>query len=229
MNRTLQQVLVNLSHGWSFFVWGFALLCVIAGIFAQRYLNRSRASGDVVKLRRAKTAYALAISCFVVSIVALGLSIAHVGCSYTHSEEIKCRSNLKQLALAIQLYAQDYDERMPPAKRWAELISPKYASPDSLKCPSATTPFSFGMNAAVAGASWSELANEDYTKIPVLFEADAPVLSFSGGMKDVAKFRHTGRSNITFMDGHDKIYPYTLLDTLAWKPKIESPAQKSKP
>jgi len=228
MNRTLQQVLVNLSHGWSFFVWGFALLCVIAGISAQRYLNRSRASGDVVKLRRAKTAYALAASCFVVSIVAVGLSILHVGCSYKLQDEHKCRSNLKQLALAIHLYAQDYDERMPPAKRWAELTSPKYVSADSLKCPSATTPFSFGMNAAVAGASWSELANEDYTKIPVLFEADAPVLSFSGGMKDVAKFRHAGRSNITFMDGHDKIYPYTLLDTLAWKPKIELPVQKSK-
>lgn len=41
-----------------------------------------------------------------------------------------CRANLRQLALAVCIYAEDYDEVLPPAPSWCDgVLSYTYARP----------------------------------------------------------------------------------------------------
>ncbi|BCM93739.1 hypothetical protein IAD21_05630 [Abditibacteriota bacterium] len=52
-----------------------------------------------------------------------------------------CQSNLKQLGLALQMYSQDFDERMMPAQsdtlRWPQLLAPYTKARGFVFCPSA--------------------------------------------------------------------------------------------
>ncbi|GAB4469323.1 MAG: hypothetical protein OHK0029_41920 [Armatimonadaceae bacterium] len=53
-----------------------------------------------------------------------------------------CQSNLKQLGLALAMYAQDYDERMMPAQigagsRWPQLLAPYVRLRAFVLCPTA--------------------------------------------------------------------------------------------
>jgi prepilin-type N-terminal cleavage/methylation domain-containing protein/prepilin-type processing-associated H-X9-DG protein len=43
------------------------------------------------------------------------------------ARQASCQSNLKQLSLAVMMYAQDYDESMPPAYYYGPNWSPEYA------------------------------------------------------------------------------------------------------
>lgn len=55
--------------------------------------------------------------------------------------------------------------------------------------------------------------------IVLLFEADAPIRSYSGGLIDVTKERHYGYSNIAFVDGHVKKFNAIGLQALVWLPE----------
>lgn len=46
-----------------------------------------------------------------------------------------CRSNLKQFALAIKLYANDNDDRLPPHEKWNELLTPYLPDYKKIICP----------------------------------------------------------------------------------------------
>jgi prepilin-type N-terminal cleavage/methylation domain-containing protein/prepilin-type processing-associated H-X9-DG protein len=61
------------------------------------------------------------------------------------ARQTTCLSNLKQLGTAAQMYAQDYEERLPGTELgegeaeyfWGELLAPYTKSRDLLNCPSA--------------------------------------------------------------------------------------------
>ena len=47
----------------------------------------------------------------------------------------QCQSQLKQIGLAVAQYTQDYDERMPPARRWEDVLYPYARSEALYTCP----------------------------------------------------------------------------------------------
>ncbi|RYG63105.1 hypothetical protein EON80_21850 [bacterium] len=48
-----------------------------------------------------------------------------------------CRKNLKELHLALMMYSQDYDEFLPPAEKWSDVLEPYVPNKAIFNCPSA--------------------------------------------------------------------------------------------
>ncbi|MGD9495617.1 MAG: hypothetical protein AB7Y46_04835 [Armatimonadota bacterium] len=57
-----------------------------------------------------------------------------------------CASNLKQLGLAMLMYAQDYDERLPIADRWCGATYPYIRNREIHHCPADDAAFSYAFN-----------------------------------------------------------------------------------
>lgn len=214
MSEHTDLFLAGLSHRWSGHVLAATVLSGIAVYAAGLILARCRAGGDVRRIRLAKAGRAVCVVLFVLSLPVLGISVLHLGCAGLKGHATQCMSNVKQLATAALTYSQDYDERFPPAARWSEAIVPAItksqagasSSPsepaDVFGCPAADTPASYGMNAAIGSASPASFAAPQETAL--LFDADAPTRSFSGGERDVAWERHSESPYIGFVDGHAK-------------------------
>lgn len=242
MNHTLQHFLVGLSHAWSPFVWLSLAIFVVLTYRAKRSLNqaltrvqevtlqrlRSPEAGSTdemwkeafqIALQRAKRVYGTYIFLILTHLFVLGVAMLHLGCVNEMRESTVCKRNLISLGNNMGLYSQDYDEHLPPAKGWFEALSTRDKSLQDalLHCPSAISPFSYGMNQAVGGLSYSDLLNLE--KTPLLFEADAPRRSFVGGEHDVALSRHSGMTNIFYPSMGVRPILSTALNSLNWKPK----------
>lgn len=71
------------------------------------------------------------------------------------ARQASCASNEKQIALAILMYAQDYDERLPieffgwttTPPTWREIVAPYIKNIQIFQCPSESTwQYSYGMD-----------------------------------------------------------------------------------
>ncbi len=104
-----------------------------------------------------------------------------------------CLSNSKQLALAWQMYVQDYDENIPPyalrrtsppwpsagwGERWQALIQPYLKNAQILTCPSdASATLSYGYNGYyLVNTAWSYTANSADTLAEITHPAETIVL-----------------------------------------------------
>jgi prepilin-type processing-associated H-X9-DG protein len=114
----------------------------------------------------------------------------------------RCMSNLKALASAQLMYANDYRDQLPIASQWGDLIRP-YVKPDEYRCPSIPKGQGFGyaMNVRLSRQKVSRLTMP--SQIPLLYDssnlawnAHDPVTSLPNPP------RHIRLNNIAFADGH---------------------------
>jgi len=133
-----------------------------------------------------------------------------------------CVINLKQLALAHQMYAEDWNGRLPRAGDWVGALAPYVEHNTHLfVCPaderhqrqtSGGFETSYTMNELCGGRDIAAF--------------DAPgetVLMFDGtalcGGHDDAAFRHTDVLNVSFVDGHCKmLVDKSSFEQLRWEP-----------
>lgn len=145
-----------------------------------------------------------------------------------------CQSNEKQLALGVLLYAQDFDETLPPTQAvdgtlWPDLINPYVKNAQLRVCPDdSNAANSYGLN---------EIAFVDFTdpvhppaQILASFQTSSDTIMLGevgtaddfltprenafkltvpdGDLNDPADARpaarHAARANLAFMDGHVK-------------------------
>ncbi len=145
-----------------------------------------------------------------------------------------CQSNEKQLALGVLLYAQDFDEALPPTQAadgtlWPDSINPFVRNTQIRECPDDTGEAnSYGLNelafvdltdpgpppvqtlAALQTPSETVMLgeigteNDLATPRPNAFKLTAP----GGTLNDTADARpadrHVARVNVAWMDGHVK-------------------------
>lgn len=119
-----------------------------------------------------------------------------------------CLQNLGLLSSGIAEYTQDYDGKLPPPDRWADLIRPDITTngssyqkdepgEDIWHCPTASTPFSYSLNTGVSRS------NATLNPSVELFESDAKVRNACGGKQMLVNHpRHGGSDNYLFTDGH---------------------------
>ena len=150
-----------------------------------------------------------------------------------------CQSNQKQIALAFLVYAQDYDDRLPPVTSssagWASLVRPYAKSWWLWDCPStptnsgATTDYFFNGRLARYPTSRIVLPN----KTLLLGEGDdgcrasAELRSFPLAAlrnKKSPAWRHREGANYAFTDGHVKWFkPEDLESHIKWNPRHIAP------
>jgi hypothetical protein len=115
-----------------------------------------------------------------------------------------CLSNLKQMSLAMQMYAQDYDDRLPRRVDWMDALGPYIKAEPVFHCPSVQaegqTSYGYAFNSALAGQKRSKLPR--LARTPALYDssdlsrnASDPVTSLPNPP------RHLGNI-IGYADGH---------------------------
>jgi hypothetical protein len=100
----------------------------------------------------------------------------------------RCLSNAKQVALAALMYAQDYDERLPPMKSAAQtqnLLNPYLKNKTLFTCPATQKPYVF--NTRLSGMNTAKIAKPAST--PLFCDAQA---------------HGDGKWTVAYTDGHVK-------------------------
>src|SRR5688500_10546015 len=63
----------------------------------------------------------------------------------------RCAPGLRNLATALELYAQDYDGRLPRAGVWQAAVEPYHRVPEWAGCPAAGGRAGYAFNSALSG------------------------------------------------------------------------------
>jgi len=118
----------------------------------------------------------------------------------------KCMDNLKALALAQQLYANDHNDQLPIASQWGDLIRPYVKTPDQYRCPSIPQGQGFGyaMNVRLSRQKVSRLTTPG--QVPLLYDSSNLAWNAHDPLTSLPNPpRHMRRvNNIAFADGHVK-------------------------
>ncbi|HVT12655.1 MAG TPA: hypothetical protein VHE55_10340 [Fimbriimonadaceae bacterium] len=105
------------------------------------------------------------------------------------------------------MYAQDFDDRLPPSRQWRTASVDYYRNafyPDDrqLRCPDAKSPWTYAMNSALSKLGTGSMTHPETTAL--IFDADSQVPDAYGG-RDMFRLRHSGLGTVSFADGHAKL------------------------
>jgi prepilin-type processing-associated H-X9-DG protein len=169
------------------------------------------------------------------AVLGAGVALPVLTKARERAHEATCMNNMKQLAAAMMMYAQDWDGKLPPANRWRDAIKAYVKNDGVFRCPSdpdKTHLCSYAMNRRLSGQPINRFRNPG--SIVLLFEsvdtAENPN-SFGEGLV----LRHNGKGCFAFLDGHVELKepPIDLgpEPKPAVPPKTKPPAviQKPKP
>lgn len=139
------------------------------------------------------------------------------------ARQISSLSNLKQISLAMIMYAQDYDEHYPPAARWVDAITPYLTAGlhtheerqrviDSVfHDPSApkSQKWSYAFNSNLSGLTLAQMDSPATTVL--LFESNANTKNAADTGESIPRpGRHSGGTDYALADGHCLWVPDTL-------------------
>jgi prepilin-type processing-associated H-X9-DG protein len=114
-----------------------------------------------------------------------------------------CQSNLKQISLAVLMYCQDYDERLPMSHNWTDATYAYVRNQSLHYCPSAPSQYGYAYNANLGGREMVKIRAP--AELVALFESTAGRANAADGGTSLARpGRHSGGDNIGFVDGHVK-------------------------
>jgi len=202
--------------------------------------------GPTGAVRRPRGGFTLIELLVVIGIIAILSAILFPVFSRARAKgrETTCRSNLRQIGLALAMYTDDNDGLLPPCEQgaaysqfwctsyrtvlmsWHEVLLPYLSTIDLVFCPDQTKRLhrqpGYGMNAAL------DLGFEGAVSDPscVIFAVDMEppesptwyvALPVSPPHEGVS-FRHHGHANVLLLDGHVKGCPPASIGTehCAW-------------
>lgn len=137
----------------------------------------------------------------------------------------QCQSNLKQQMLAVFQYAQDYDERLPPAREWVDVLQPYIKSEQVFQCPALSKGGNgngYAYNQYLSRATQPAIA--ELAKTINIYETSNPKRNWFGPGTGRA-YRHQDGWNLAFADGHVKWFKQGQPTDLPFKPVL-SPSYK---
>ena len=126
------------------------------------------------------------------------------------AQRIVCNTNLKQISVTMQLYAQDNDDNYPTASKWCDLLIENYdIDKKTFRCLSTSEgPCNYAMNPNCAPDSPGDVV--------LLFESRAG-WNQSGGPELLTIENHQGDGcNVLFNDGHVNFIKSEDVNDLKW-------------
>jgi hypothetical protein len=214
-DEAMDAFLLSLSHGPLAIVLPILwLLSLPASIFAFKRLCK-------FPLVVSFWARALILATQLLLTVLVFLGLSHFQCGREVAWQNRCAQNLRAISLAIAKYAQDWDERLPPARRWVDAISERHLKRDDIpqifRCPKSSSPFSYAFNISLDRVSILQVGYPSETVL--LFECDASSLNAFGDQPDLPQRpRHLEGDIYAFVDGHAKWIRRSNVFNLRWKP-----------
>lgn len=199
----------------SFLTFGItSIIGLVMGIIALAQINRNKES---------KAGLGLAIAGVVTSGAAMILILPMAAIMFPVFAKAReqartawCLSNVKQLGLAMQMYASENDDHLPPSASWTEAASPYIKSARGVwRCPSAHTQEPcYAMNWKLNKADINTLPRPQDTVM--IFES-VPGRNQVGGIELLpSPLRHDGRENLGFADGHVRAFMVRELTASMW-------------
>jgi prepilin-type N-terminal cleavage/methylation domain-containing protein/prepilin-type processing-associated H-X9-DG protein len=125
------------------------------------------------RLRRHRRAFTLIELLVVIAIIAILAAILFPVFAQAREKarSASCQSNLKQMALGVLMYAQDFDEKYPPVyvdaafrQVWVDFIQPYIKNIQVFRCPSATAARRFWYSPSGVSASYNMPMNHIFTE-----------------------------------------------------------------
>lgn len=118
-----------------------------------------------------------------------------------HPHRAICLSNVKNLAIALQMYLQDNDDVFPLAAGWCDSLGDYVKNESMFQCPEAPDlRCAYAYNRALRGASMSNFA--DPVTTVAIFESDIGWNAAGDASRLTAVPRHLDGENYGFADGH---------------------------
>lgn len=116
-------------------------------------------------------------------------------------------SNVKQIVLAVLIYAQDHDEHLPPADKWIDEIMPYVRNEQLFRCPAAPDlEYGYAFNAGLNAVKMEDITRP--SEIVLIFESNLGTRNAAGGPEAVSDPpRHDVGNAYGFVDGHVKLSP----------------------
>jgi competence protein ComGC len=131
------------------------------------------------------------------------------------AQTINCVNNVKQLGLAVRMYATDNNDQFPSAAKWCDAIQSYVQSPKPFQCaadPSQRCAFAY--NRKLDGLKLDGIDPQT-----VLFFESSAGWNAAGGRELFSAHKHSRtRIVVGFADGSVQQLPRSQLETLRWDP-----------
>ena len=212
--KTSGMAIASLVLGLTGFCGITALIGMILGIVATVRISRS--NGRLKGKGLAISGICVSAVMFIVFLaVAAGLLLPALARSKYQKQNSDCVSNVKQVSLAIRLYADENEGKCPQAVNWCDAITPNLAGKHVFQCPQRTGgQGAFAFNAKLAGKTLSAIPPDTV----MIFEASSG-WNFTGGADDVIQRPPHGRNFVFgFADGSVREINKEELKELRWEP-----------
>jgi prepilin-type processing-associated H-X9-DG protein len=152
----------------------------------------------------------------IIFVVAMLLAILMPALARTKvmAERIVCGTNIKGLVTATMIYANDYDEKLPPADKWCDLLIAEADLDEKIFCcrNQPEVSFSYALNKNLT--SLIGVPGD----IVLIFESNGG-RNAAGGPEILAIERHKGEGcNVAFVDGHVQFVKTEDIGNLKWVP-----------
>ena len=193
-----------------------ALVGLVLGIVALIKINRSggRLSGNGM----ATAGICASAILLLLTPIFAALLLPALAKAQQKAQSVACMNNVKQLALAAKMYADDNKNQFPPAATWCDAIQSYVGSEQPFKCPAARSDerSNYALNARLAGTAENKI--EVAATTVLIFETDGG-WDVSGGPELLPNRPRHGRAvGVAFADGHVEMVPESRLKSLRWDP-----------
>jgi len=132
------------------------------------------------------------------------------------AQTINCVNNMKQLGLAVRLYAMDNKDTFPAATNWCDAIQPQVGTPKVFQCPGDRTMLRSGYayNIALSGLREADIAPDTV----MFFECDSGWNASGGKELMIGTPRHYKTYVVGLADGSVQQIQEARLSQLRWNP-----------
>ena len=195
-----------------------AVIGLVLGIVALVRINKSKGQLGGQGLALAGT---ITSAAFLLIGVAFGaaLLLPAFARAKSKAESINCLNHVKQLNLALMMYADDNKQELPAGTNWCDALKPYLAGNSNVFiCPQGApgARCHYALNAQVAGHSTKDIQSPAQTVL--VFECDGGWNTSGGRELLPAKPRHINAYTVGFADGHVEMARSTRLSQLHWEP-----------
>jgi prepilin-type processing-associated H-X9-DG protein len=194
-----------------------SLVGVVLGIIALVRINKSQ--GRLGGQGLALAGMIVSVAFLLLGLLGGAMLLPALSKAKAKAQSIQCMSNVKQLELALMMYANDNKEEFPSGDKWCEALKPYLSTNTNVFICLQGAPgrrCHYALNSQVAGHSTKDIQSPATTVL--IFECDGG-WNVSGGRELLpASPRHGGAYVVGFADGHVEMRRAPLMGQLHWEP-----------